>query len=96
MWPSSGRPSPWAGASTATIEKDVKMAGNGYYDEIMARLEETDMGHKELKQYLEDEKISVKELGGWNAPSATTKTEHAPHVEHEAILDGSRGPAPGP
>jgi len=46
-------------------EKDVKMAGNGYYDEIMARLEETDMGHKELKQYLEDEKISVKELGGW-------------------------------
>ena len=46
-------------------EKDVKMAGNGYYDEIMARLEETDMGHKELKQYLDDEKISVKELGGW-------------------------------
>ncbi|MBL7939244.1 MAG: c-type cytochrome [Flavobacteriales bacterium] len=46
-------------------EKDVKMAGNGYYDEIMARLEETDMGHQELKKYLEDEKISVKELGGW-------------------------------
>ena len=45
--------------------KDVKMAGNGYYDEVMARLEETDMGHAELKQYLEDEKISVKELGGW-------------------------------
>lgn len=46
-------------------QKDVKMAGNGYYDEIMARLEETDMGHEELKKYLEDEKISVKELGGW-------------------------------
>lgn len=46
-------------------EKDVKMAGNGYYDEIMARLEETDMGHEQLQQYLEDEKISVKELGGW-------------------------------
>ena len=45
--------------------KDVKMAGNGYYDEIMARLEETDMGHAELKKYLDDEKISVKELGGW-------------------------------
>jgi len=45
--------------------KEVKMAGNGYYDEIMARLEETDMGHAELKKYLEDEKISVKELGGW-------------------------------
>jgi hypothetical protein len=45
--------------------KDVKMAGNGYYDEIMARMKETDMGHAELKKYLEDEKISVKELGGW-------------------------------
>ncbi|MBP6641558.1 MAG: c-type cytochrome [Flavobacteriales bacterium] len=45
--------------------KDVKMAGNGYYDEIMARLEETDMGHAELKKYLEDDKISVRELGGW-------------------------------
>ncbi|MBX2972373.1 MAG: c-type cytochrome [Flavobacteriales bacterium] len=45
--------------------KDVKMAGNGYYDEVMARLEATDMGHAELKKYLEDEKISVKELGGW-------------------------------
>ena len=37
----------------------------GYYDEVMARLEETDLGHAELKKYLEDEKISVKELGGW-------------------------------
>lgn len=46
-------------------EKDVKMAGNGYYDEIMARLEDSDMGHEELKKYLDDEKISVKELGGW-------------------------------
>jgi mono/diheme cytochrome c family protein len=46
-------------------QRDVKMAGNGYYDETMARLMETDMGHKELKQYLEDDKITVKELGGW-------------------------------
>jgi len=45
--------------------KDVKMAGNGYYDEVMTRLNETDLGHKELKKYLEDDKISVKELGGW-------------------------------
>jgi len=43
----------------------VKMAGNGYYDEVMARLNETDLGHSELKKYLEDDKISVKELGGW-------------------------------
>jgi mono/diheme cytochrome c family protein len=46
-------------------QKEVKMAGNGYYDEVMARLNETDLGHSELKKYLEDDKISVKELGGW-------------------------------
>ncbi|MBK7084552.1 MAG: hypothetical protein IPH53_07745 [Flavobacteriales bacterium] len=41
------------------------MANNGYYDEIHRRLKETPMGNKELQQYLEDEKITVKELGGW-------------------------------
>lgn len=47
-------------------EKEVKMAGNGYYDEIMARLNEDEkLGHRELKQYLEDGKITVRELGGW-------------------------------
>ena len=38
---------------------------NGYYDEIHRRLTETPMGNKELQKYLEDEKITVKELGGW-------------------------------
>ncbi len=38
---------------------------NGYYDEIHRRLTETHMGNEELKKFLEDEKISVKELGGW-------------------------------
>jgi mono/diheme cytochrome c family protein len=38
---------------------------NGYYDEIHRRLTETPMGNRELQKYLEDEKISVKELGGW-------------------------------
>lgn len=46
-------------------ETEVQMAGNGYYDEIHRRLKETPMGQKELQQYLEDEKITVKELGGW-------------------------------
>ncbi len=46
-------------------DRAVDMAGNGYYDEVMARLQETDLGHRELKQYLEDGKITVKELGGW-------------------------------
>ncbi len=46
-------------------QKEVKMAGNGYYDEVMARLEETDLGHSELKKYLEDDKITVRELGGY-------------------------------
>jgi hypothetical protein len=31
----------------------------------MVRLQETDLGHRELKQYLEDGKITVEELGGW-------------------------------
>lgn len=38
---------------------------NGYYDEIHRRLTETPMGNRELQKYLEDEKITVKELGGW-------------------------------
>jgi hypothetical protein len=41
------------------------MAGNGYYDETMKRLHDTKLGERELKQYLEDDKITVKELGGW-------------------------------
>ncbi|MCB9170518.1 MAG: c-type cytochrome [Flavobacteriales bacterium] len=47
-------------------QKEPKMAGNGYYDEIMARLKASDkLGHRDLKQFLEDEKITVRELGGW-------------------------------
>ncbi len=46
-------------------DREPKMDGNGYYDEVMARLEETDLGHRELKAYLEDDRITVKELGGW-------------------------------
>lgn len=46
-------------------QREVKMAGNGYYDEVMARLKADDLGHRDLKQFLEDEKITVKELGGW-------------------------------
>jgi mono/diheme cytochrome c family protein len=46
-------------------ETEVQMANNGYYDEIHRRLKETPMGNKELREYLEDEKITVKELGGW-------------------------------
>lgn len=45
---------------------EVKMAGNGYYDEVLARLNDDEkLGHKELQKYLEDGKITVKELGGW-------------------------------
>lgn len=44
---------------------EVKMAGNGYYDEALHRLKSSELGHDELKKYLEDDKITVKELGGW-------------------------------
>lgn len=46
-------------------QREVQMAGNGYYDETMARLHNNEIGHRELKSYLEDGKITVKELGGW-------------------------------
>jgi len=39
---------------------EVQMAGNGYYDDIHTRLRVED-----LKSFMEDDKISVKELGGW-------------------------------
>ncbi len=41
----------------------VKMDGNGYYDEVHERL--VDHGQEELKKYLEDGTITVKDLGGW-------------------------------
>jgi len=41
----------------------VNMDGNGYYDEVHARLQEH--GKEELKRYLEDGSITVRELGGW-------------------------------
>jgi mono/diheme cytochrome c family protein len=49
-------------------QKEVKLAGtdNGYYQEVHRRLVENEkLGHRELKKYLEDDKITVKELGGW-------------------------------
>ena len=55
----------WLRTQHAYNTKDVKMAGNGYYDETMKRLHDTKLGERELKQYLEDDKITVKELGGW-------------------------------
>ncbi len=41
-------------------ETEVKMADNGYYQEVKERLPSNLM-----KQYMKDEKITVKELGGW-------------------------------
>jgi hypothetical protein len=41
----------------------VVMEGNGYYDEIHERLVEN--GKEELKKYLEDGAITVRDLGGW-------------------------------
>jgi cytochrome c2 len=41
-------------------QTEVKMEGNAYYDEIHNRMS-TDM----LKKILEDNKVTVKELGGW-------------------------------
>ena len=45
----------------------VQVAGsdNGYYQEIHDRLVDSERGREELRKYLEDEKITVRELGGW-------------------------------
>ncbi len=42
---------------------EVKMEGNGYYDEVHKRL--VDSNKEELKKYLEDGVITARELGGW-------------------------------
>lgn len=44
-------------------ETEVKMDGNGYYDEVHSRL--VDHNKEELKKYLEDGTITARELGGW-------------------------------
>lgn len=41
---------------------DVKMDGNGYYDELKKRLL---TNKEEYKKHLSDDRISVKDLGGW-------------------------------
>lgn len=44
---------------------EVSLAQSGYYEEIHNRLKESVRGNEELRRYLEDESVTVKELGGW-------------------------------
>ena len=45
---------------------DVMNSENGYYQEIHDRLiASKELGQRDLKKYLEDQTITVKELGGW-------------------------------
>lgn len=45
---------------------EVKMAGNGdYYQDLHDRMLSSDNGKEEMKKMLEDGKITVKDLGGW-------------------------------
>ncbi|MGY8941035.1 MAG: cytochrome c3 family protein [Flavobacteriales bacterium] len=44
---------------------EIDLASSGYYEEIHLRLKDNLRGNEELRKYLEDEKITVKELGGW-------------------------------
>lgn len=43
----------------------IDLASNGYYMEMHDRLKTTLRGNEELRRFLEDDKITVKELGGW-------------------------------
>jgi len=46
-------------------EVGVTTSDNGYYEEIHNRLKDNMRGNEELRKYLEDEKVTVKDLGGW-------------------------------
>ncbi len=46
-------------------EVGVTTDENGYYEEIHNRLKDNMRGNEELRRYLEDEKVTVKDLGGW-------------------------------
>jgi hypothetical protein len=44
---------------------EVGLASNGYYEEMHERLLDDERGNEELRKWMEDDKITVKELGGW-------------------------------
>ena len=44
---------------------EISFASSGYYEDIHERLKDDLRGNEELRKYLEDEKTTVKELGGW-------------------------------
>ncbi len=43
----------------------IDLASSGYYEEVHNRLKESIRGNEELRRYLEDERVTVKDLGGW-------------------------------
>jgi mono/diheme cytochrome c family protein len=43
----------------------IDLASSGYYEEIHERLKDDIRGNEELRKYIEDEKVTVRELGGW-------------------------------
>lgn len=44
---------------------EIDLASSGYYEDIHHRLKDNLRGNEELRKYMEDDKITVKELGGW-------------------------------
>lgn len=43
----------------------IDLASSGYYEEIHERLKDDLRGNEELRKYIEDDKVTVRELGGW-------------------------------
>jgi hypothetical protein len=41
------------------------LASSAYYEEMHDRMKDDVRGNEELRRILEDEKITVKEMGGW-------------------------------
>lgn len=44
---------------------EIDLASSDYYEEIHNRLKNDVRGNEELRKYMEDEEITVRELGGW-------------------------------
>ncbi|MGB0424026.1 MAG: cytochrome c3 family protein, partial [Flavobacteriales bacterium] len=44
---------------------EIDLASSDYYEEIHNRLKDDVRGNEELRKYLDDGEVTVKELGGW-------------------------------
>ena len=44
---------------------EVDLTSSGYYTDMHDRLKSSLRGNEELRRFLEDDKITVRDMGGW-------------------------------